>query len=217
MSTFKRCTTVLTAMIAVSLFSAARADIIFNNFGAGDAFGNSGLLLQGPAVGTIGDVNQAAAFTIGATDVFLTSVQLGINAVEQGPGTGPIDVKLAANAGGLPGATLQSSLVNVNVTGKQVISAAYNGTLQLSANTTYWVVADTEGTFDGGWNFNTTGDTGLTAGQTEGNPWNLHAPDQRFAFRVQGRLVPEPASILLVACGVIAVVVCVRRRTRASG
>jgi hypothetical protein len=212
MRTFIRCTTALAAMVAVSLFSIARGDIIFNNFGAGDTFGNSGLLLQGPTAGFIGDVNQAAGFTIGATDVLLTSVQLGINSGGPGPATGPIDVLLAANAGGLPGATLASSLVNVNMTGKQVISAPYNGTLQLAANTTYWVVADAEGMFDGGWNFNTTGDMGLTAGQTEGNPWNLHAEDQRFAFRVQGRLVPEPASIVLVACGVIAVVVCVRRR-----
>jgi hypothetical protein len=209
MSTIVRCT--LAAMFATSLFSAARADIVFNNFGAADAFGDSGLLLQGPAVGTIGDVNQAAAFTVGATDVFLTSVQLGISTGGPGPGTGPIDVLLAADAAGLPGATLQSSLVNVNVTGKQVISAPYNGLLQLTANTTYWVVADAEGTFDGGWNFNSIGDTGATAGQTEGNPWNLHAPDQRFAFRIQGRLVPEPTSVMLCVIGLIAVVVCTRR------
>ncbi len=192
MSTILRCTMASAAMFAVSLFSAARADIIFNNFGAGDTFGNSGLLLQGPAVGTIGDVNQAAAFTVGATDVILTSVQLGINTGGTGPGTGPIDVLLAANAAGLPGATLQSSLVNVNVSGKQVISAGYNGTLQLSANTTYWVVADTEGTFDGGWNFNTTGDTGLTAGQTEGNPWSLHARISALPFASRAGWCPSP-------------------------
>src|SRR4029079_15834137 len=87
--------------------------------------------------------------------------------------------------------------------GNQLISAGFPGTLLLAANTKYWVIADAEGTFDGGWNFNTTGDTGPTAGQTEGGPWSLHSPQQRFAFRVQGRLVPEPASLALIAGGII--------------
>jgi PEP-CTERM motif len=212
MSAIFRCLVICVAALTISLVSVANADIVFNNFGAGDAFGNSGLLLQGPAVGTIGDVNQAAAFTVGPTGAMLTSIQLGISTGGPGPGTGPIDVLLAADAAGLPGATLRSSLVNVNMTGKQVISAPFDGSLLLAANTTYWVVADAEGTFDGGWYLNTTGNTGPTAGQTEGFPWNLHAADQRFAFRVQGRLVPEPASLVLSASGVIAVLACGRRR-----
>lgn len=204
MPTNFRCLFVLVAASTILIVSVADAAIIFNNFGAGDSFGNSGLLLQGPAVGTIGDVNQAAAFSVGPTPAMLTSIQLGISTGGPGPGTGPIDVVLTADAAGLPGATLQSSLVNVNVTGKQVISAPYDGSLLLAANTTYWVVADAEGTFDGGWNFNTTGETGATAGQTEGFPWNLHDADQRFAFRVQGELVPEPGSLILCASGVVA-------------
>ena len=41
------------------------------------------------------------------------------------------------------------------------------------------------------------------AGQTEGGPWSLHSPEQRFAFRVQGRLVPELGSLTLIAGGLI--------------
>jgi hypothetical protein len=215
--TMFRCMLTLVVVFTLSLFSAAHADVVFNNFGPGDAFADNGLLLQGPLVGTIGDVNQAAAFTVGSTGAFLTSIQLGINAGGPGPGTGPIDVLLAADAGGVPGATLQNSIVNVNMTGKQVISATYDGSLQLAANTTYWVVADAEGTFDGGWSFNTIGETGPTAGQTEGFPWNLHAVEQRFAFRVQGRSVPEPTSIVLCAVGVIAMSVCGWRGRRVDG
>ena len=147
---------------------------------------------------------------------FLTSAQLGINSGGPGPATGPIDVILAADAAGLPGAGLQHSIVNVTTNGNQVISAGFPGTLLLAANTKYWVIADAEGTFDGGWNFNTTGDTGPTAGQTEGGPWSLHSPEQRFAFRVQGRLVPEPASLTLVAGGLIGTVAHRRRRVSAQ-
>jgi len=203
MTTFSRCIPIAIASFAVVLCSELHAAIIFNNFGLGDAFGNSGLLLQGPDVHTIADVNQAAAFTVGSTGAFLTSAELGINSGGPGPATGPIDVILAADAAGLPGAGLQHSIVNVTTNGNQLISAGFPGTLLLAANTKYWVIADAEGTFDGGWNFNTTGDTGPTAGQTEGGPWSLHSPEQRFAFRVQGRLVPEPASLALIAGGLI--------------
>jgi hypothetical protein len=198
--------------LVVACCSPLRADVLFNNFGPGDAFSNSGLLLQGPDVNTIGDVNQAAAFTMGATGALVTSAQLGIGTGGPTPGTGPISVVIAADAGGLPGAALQSSTVNVTMSGQQVISAGYPGTLFLSPNTTYWVIADAEGTFDGGWDFNTTGDTGPTAGQTEGFAWSLHAPEQRFAFRVQGRLVPEPASVALVVSGLVGLAAFRKRR-----
>src|SRR5687767_3486954 len=113
----------LLAMLVVACCSTLRAEVLFNNFGPGDAFGNSGLLLQGPDVNTIGDVNQAAAFSMGQLGALLTSAQLGIGVGGPGPGTGPINVVIAADAAGLPGAALQSSLVNVTMTGKQVISA----------------------------------------------------------------------------------------------
>jgi hypothetical protein len=200
--------------LGVILCSELRADILFSNFGAGNTFGNSGLLLQGPDVHTIGDVNQAAQFMMGPTGAFLTGADLGISAGGPGPSTGPIDVVLATDVGGLPGVGLQHSLVNVTTTGKQIISAGFPGTLLLAANTKYWVIADAEGMFDGGWNFNTTGDTGPTAGQSEGNPWSLHNPEQRFAFRVEGRLIPEPASVTLVIGGLMGVVACRRRRSR---
>ncbi len=174
--------------------SSTQAATIFNNFGPGDTFSNGGRIVQGPAVGTIGDVNQAASFTVGATDFLLTDIYLGIH-VNDPPnvGTGPLDILVAADAGGSPGGILRTLPINVNSTGKQVITVV-DGAQILSANTTYWIIADGEGSFDGSWNFNSIGDVGLTAGQTEGNPWNLRPMDDRYALRVEGRVVPEPTS-----------------------
>ena len=192
----------LAALVAILSTSTANAAIVFSNFGPGDTFGNTGRVLEGPAVGSIGDVNQAASFTVGPTDFMLTDVSLGIF-VRDSPvvGTGPIDVLLAADAGGVPGATLRTLPINVNSTGKQVITVVDDGSQMLDANTTYWIVADAEGGFSGSWNFNSTGDIGPTAGQTEGFPWNPRPMDDRYALRVEGRAVPEPASCVFLVLG----------------
>lgn len=204
----------LTSVILFTAFcSTSSAAVVFNNFGPGDSFLGGGLILQGPGAGNIGDVNQAAAFTVGPTGAYLTGIDIGITAGGPGPSTGPIDIVLAADAAGLPGAALQNSIVNVTMTGQQIASAGYPGTLLLAPNTTYWVIADAEGSFDGGWDFNNIGETGPTAGQSEGFPWSLHNPNQRFAFRVEGRLIPEPVSSLLVVSGVAGMALGFRRRS----
>lgn len=207
-----RYTSLALAVVITAFCSTSHADVVFNNFGPGDSFTGGGLILQGPGVGSIGDVNQAAAFTVGPTGAYLTGIDIGITAGGPGPSTGPIDIVLAADAAGLPGAALQNSIVNVTTTGQQIASAGYPGTLLLAPNTTYWVIADAEGSFDGGWDFNSIGETGPTAGQSEGFPWSLHNPEQRFVFRVEGRLIPEPVSSLLLMSGVAGMTLGFRRR-----
>lgn len=203
---------VLSLVFVGAVATCAQADTVFSNFGPFDAFGDSGLLLQGPDANTIGDVNQAAAFTVGPTSYLLTGIDIGINSGGPGDSTGPIDIVLAADAGGLPGAALQNSVDNIAVEGKQIASGSYPGSLLLAANTTYWVIADAEGHFDGGWNFNSIGETGPTAGQTEGFEWNAHNPEQRFAFRVEGRpAVPEPASLITLGIALAGMLSCTRR------
>ena len=205
---------VLVCSLVVAVLAAApaaRGVVVFNNFGAANAFGDSGRLVQGPDVNTIGDVDQAVKFTVGAGGPFdLTSAALGIHAASSPAiGTGPVDVQLAADSAGLPGAVLASATVNVNATGKQLITANFPGLQQLSPNTSYWVIMNGQGAFDGGWNFNSTGDTGPTAGRSDGMAWNLRPDDTRMALRVEGNVIPEPAALGLLTTAAAALL---RRR-----
>ncbi len=198
---FKSPTNAVLSLLASFVVSATAHAQLFNNFGAGDTFKATGRVLQGPGVGTIGDVNQANQFTVGSVDSVFLGAVLGINSTA----TGQIDVIIAADAGDTPGATLQTESVNVVALGEQTITASFDGSLELDANTDYWIIADAEGSFDGSWRFNSIGDMGLTAGQTEGNAWNVRNDDERYAMRIQGREIPipEPSSVALLVSALV--------------
>ena len=208
---------VVGAVAILGLAVGAQAAVVFNNFGPADAFSDSGRLLQGESVGTIGNVDQASSFTVGPDSYFLTSVTLGVF-VDTPPntGTGPLDILVAADAGGSPGATFRTLPLNVNTTGKQTVTAPDDGTLTLNANTTYWIIADAKGSFDGSWNFNSIGDTGSTAGRSDNGPWNLRPNDDRLVMRVEGTIVPEPGSIGLVGIGILGSIAIARNRRRVA-
>src|SRR6201999_3812669 len=105
-------TTVLVAL-AVSVFTpGAHATIVFSNFGPGLSFPDVGRVLQGPLVGNIADIDQAASFINGPFTTVVTDVKLGIyvDSPTNSPfdGRGPLDIIIASDAGGLPGAALQT-------------------------------------------------------------------------------------------------------------
>ncbi len=186
-------TAVLTSLAASAI--QLQAATIFDDFGPGNSFSDGGRLLQGPSVGTIADVDQAAAFTLGPTGYESISVWLGIYAdTPPNTGTGPLDVIIASDAGGVPGTALATAHLTISSTGKQIAQATFAG-LVLNANTTYWLVADSQGTYDGSWNFNDQSVTGLTAGRSNLGAWNARPNDDELVFSVEGRqaVVPDQA------------------------
>ncbi len=56
----------------------------------------------------------------------------------------------------------------------------------LDANTNYWGIAHAQREFSGSWRLNSEGAMRLTAGQTNGDAWNLRPDDEIFALRVEG-------------------------------
>src|SRR3954447_12359509 len=139
-------------VLVVSVPSATRADVVFDNFGPGMSFPDIGRILQGESVGNIANVDQAASFITGANEVFVTDVKLGIyvDSPTNSPfdGRGPLDIIIATDAGGLPGAAINTTSLNPNTFLSQIADAPIGASVILAPNTKYWIIADAKGKFD---------------------------------------------------------------------
>lgn len=194
------------ALVTLSAGSQAQV-VIHSNFGPGDDFNMvSGNLVLGPDEVSIGNVDQAMRFTVGAIDTYFTSAQLALRLTD---GLDFVNIHLMSDAGGLPGA----SLLTIGVSGLPgpdapgIVTASAGAAVLLSANTTYWIAADAGGDTEIVWHRNNIGDLGRAGrGGNPVGPWNFNPDQETLAFRVNGRLVPTPgsASVALLACGVLA-------------
>lgn len=201
---------VLVAVITLGQFTA-QGGIIFDNFGPGDVTAVSGRIVQGPAVGTIGDVDQAVRIRMGAAHVLLNKLTMAVAAVQGGDGA--VTVEIRQDAAGAPGLLVYQLAKPVSY-GTPLITTALPLIGLLAANTDYWFVANGTGTFDGSWAFNSIGDQGITAGRANGNPWNVRPIESRYAIRLEGTYsspVPEPKSMWMFGGGAIALITLAKR------
>jgi hypothetical protein len=184
-------------LIAV-LAGSAHGTVLYSTFGLADEYDQS----SGWTVG-MESFNQAAAVFIPSRNATLDSIRVATFYVE---GPNNFNVHIAPDAGGVPGAPLES------FTGLS-FAAAFSGpanilTLNsalnpaLSAGTLYWVVMNTPDAPDawGAWNVSNQGANGVYTNDIDlGFAWAFDAGDASPAIEVNGTTspadTPEPGTL----------------------
>jgi hypothetical protein len=179
---------------------AARADIIFNNFGAGNTYQP----VVGNPVGVFGATTftQAEAFTPTASFT-LDSVSLALSHVAN---TNSVTVMLETDAGGKPsGVSLETAtIMGLPAFGTNGMPVSFTSAVHplLQAGNQYWLVASSTG--ENEWNLNSIGELGPHAGSINGVPFGPVTTEQA-AFEVlgtpAGAAVPEPTTLALLTIG----------------
>jgi len=196
---------VMAVMAAIALYAVPlRADTIHSNLGPGDSFDpTSGWNVTTLASLTGVDQDIAMPFTVIGTNHTFTSAELAM--LHLG-GTPSLDILLSADAGGVPGAVIET--LNVTVAGSPALVTAtsvLNPTLV--AGTTYWIATVAGGDHSSEWMFagsqggnNPTGTVGFS--YDGGASWSTLTGEEA-AFRVNGNVVPEPTTALLLGVGLV--------------
>ena len=188
----------------LSLTATAAPIILFSTFGPGNTFDETAYSLGG----RYHNYSQAAAFTP-AVSATLTQIDLPLEYVYASDAR----ISLMTSVDGRPGVVLESFVIT-GITALPRIRTVMSVTHPLlTAGTEYWLAGSNTSGFDGrvGWNYSI-GTSGMVATKLDTAPW----PDATFrtlpAFDVLGEPVPEPASLLMLASGLIALAA---RRIRA--
>ncbi|SPP99681.1 exported hypothetical protein [Candidatus Sulfobium mesophilum] len=214
---------VFLAILLLALLSTgvAQADILFNNFGAGDTYDTSfgwtvsGSTSQNP------QFEPAMSFTP-STTAHLSSIDFVTSMLS---GTNEVMLSLVNDSGGAPLGLALESWTFINQMGTlgsnpSVLTADSVVHPLLDVGTTYWLVASppVSDTW-AGWNFNSIGDTGTVLFSLDGGAgWGTLGytePITRGVFRVNSTAVPEPSTFLLLGAG-LAGVGLLRRRFKNS-
>jgi hypothetical protein len=179
----------------------ARADVLYNNFGPGDTYDTRDAAIIGRFPGDTVTWVQGDPFRVTGADYTLDRLTLALGWFS---GPNQVDVQFRADAGGLPGAVIESfHLTDLGPLFQNNPPVVANSVLHplLSAGAQYWVTASASDQTDVGWNTNSTGDTGPHAQSQNGGPFNVITSD-RGAYRVEATPspVPEPGTLLL--CGI---------------
>ena len=203
-------------LIGVAVTPAPADSVIFSNLGPGDSYTNAVWAVGYPFNGLLGDYVIASGFTVGATSMSLSTIQVAAG-LESGPNT--LTINLDADAGGIPGATLESFTITGAMpavgsvsSGNLVVATSVLDPL-LTAGSSYWVVLNAPSPTFVGWNLNSTGDMGAFY-YTRGGKVVLSGTQSQGAMLITGLAVPEPSSLVLAGIGAVVILGCGLRRRR---
>jgi hypothetical protein len=186
--------------------TATHAEVVFSNLGAGDSFNPLvSYWIPGPAtaVGTppmlVGNTDVGAPFLVDHPHDFrFETAEL---ALSRWDGTNSLIVRLLSDVGGSPGSELASTTIGgiPDIASPALVSADFSAAgITLEAGMRYWLVADSDLDASMFWHQNTLGQEGY-AFRTTGD-WTVRIElHPAAAFRINGTIVPEPASATLVA------------------
>jgi hypothetical protein len=192
----------MTAAVALHAVSL-QADTIHSNLGPGDGFD----LSQGWNVTTLASVTGvdqdiAMPFTVIGVDHTFTSAELAMLYLG---GTSSLEIRLAEDAGGVPGAVIETLNVTV-VGGPALVTATSVLNPTLVAGTTYWIATIAGGDHSSEWMFAGSPGGGNHIFGTPafsydgGDSWST-SDQEEAAFRVNGTVIPEPSTALLLLVG----------------
>jgi hypothetical protein len=210
---------VVFALLGCRLGESAHGDVVFNNFGSDDGYDTSTLADITwhiiPPAGSGGDygLGRAARFQVTEGNYALNSVTL---AMSHPFWTNNLEINIRADASGSPTGTLLETVVShpTNITSLPSL-VTYKSSLApvMTAGNWYWLVVEpavlnlANPDDDGVYNWYWSGTLGY-AGNREYNfaaedwyPWDVRPNSLVPAFRIEGTLIPEPASVWLLLAG----------------
>jgi hypothetical protein len=208
-SSKSRARALFTALILLAA-THARASIVFSNLGPGNS-------LTSPGIG-IGFITFTSTFNYAGLEFTptgqsytLDSIQLPLQLIS---GPNIADIFLTSNAGGLPGAILESFQISGALTsgGNSLVTIASTSHPLLSAGSQYWVVAAGGPSSFVTWAQNELQETGPNvSGPTLGSLVRDSDSNVREALQINGTAVPEPSSALLLTASAISIVAFAKR------
>ena len=179
-----------TLVFFISGFSAAKADVIYDNFGPGDSYSTTSAFSVG-RIGTTLGLEIGIVLPTFNDNYLLDSIDV---AISQSQGTGH-RFSLYSVSGGLPDTLIESVLLSSLPSSLEVVSVDFSGTSLLQSNQNYAIVGHTidDGVSRFIWGRSTEANNYVF--RTRGMPWDDSIFDSPV-IRVNGSVsnIPEPSA-----------------------